>query len=104
MVDMSIRNLESVVESMASVVGYVFGAHRQLDQRNATKELVIRWNGPKTTKADAVVEAAVHKLQKRFCAQSEGSRLRNMVGSVIWELGFQPRRSHQECHSGHQRM
>ena len=74
---------ESVVESMASVVGDVFGTHRQLDHGNAAKELVIRWNGPETTKADAVVKAAAKRLQKRFCTQSAGNRLKNMLGSVI---------------------
>ena len=61
----------------------MFGTHRQLDHANAAKELVIRWNGPETTKADAVVKAAASRLKKCFCAQSEGSRLKNMVGSVI---------------------
>ena len=74
---------ESVVESMASVVGDVFGTHRQLDHANAAKELVIRWNGPETAKADAVVKAAASRLNKRFCAQSAANRLKNMVRSVI---------------------
>ena len=33
---------ESVVESMASVIGEVFGEHRQLSHSNAAQELVVR--------------------------------------------------------------
>ena len=47
---------ESVVESMASVIGDVFGDHRQLDHCNAAQELVVRWNGPSVCRADRLLK------------------------------------------------
>ena len=49
---------ESIVESMCSVLGEVFGAHRNLDYESTARELVIRWNGPEPSPADSVVTAA----------------------------------------------
>ena len=68
---------ESIVESMCSVLGEVFGAHRNLDHESAARELVIRWNGPEPSHADSVVTAARAVMRKRFKTQ------KNTIGSVI---------------------
>ena len=60
---------ESIVESMCSVLGEVFGAHRNLDHESAARELVIRWNGPEPSHADSVVAAARAVLKKNFKTQ-----------------------------------
>ena len=48
---------ESVVESMASVIGDVYGEHRQLNHHKAAQELVVRWNGPSLCHADCLLKA-----------------------------------------------
>ncbi|KAF0311054.1 hypothetical protein FJT64_018091 [Amphibalanus amphitrite] len=74
---------ESVVESMASVLGEVFGAHRNLDHENAAKELVIRWNGPDLAHSNSVVASAAASLRKKFRTTSDSSRLKTALGAVI---------------------
>ena len=74
---------ESVVESMASVLGEVFGAHRNLDHDSAAKELVIRWNGPDLAHSNSVVSSAAAALRKRFRTTSDSSRLKTALGAVI---------------------
>ena len=52
---------ESVVESMGSTVKAVFGVHRQLQHENATKELIVRWNGPDPSHSDCVTQEALKR-------------------------------------------
>ena len=53
---------ESVVESMASMIGEVLGEHRQLNHENAAEELAIRWNGPSLCRADHLISSVRRRL------------------------------------------
>ena len=78
---------ESVVESMASVIGDVFGDHRQLNHENAAQELVVRWNGPTMCRADRLLKSVQCKLggQEAFrCVRrSQPSIVQALEGTVI---------------------
>ena len=78
---------ESVVESMASVIGDVFGEHRQLNHVNAAKELVVRWNGPNMCRADKLLKTVQADLsgQDTFrCVRRSNAPIgQAMVGTVI---------------------
>ena len=53
--------VESVVESMASVLKNVFKDNRVLDHDNAVKELIIRWNGPDVAHVDGFIEHVLRR-------------------------------------------
>ena len=72
---------ESVVESMGSVIQEVFGNHRQLDHKNAAKELSIRWNGPELCRSDDLVWAVRRKCGVKFLKRSWNYY--NSEGTVI---------------------
>ena len=63
---------ETVVESMASTIQEVFGAHRQLDHSNAARELVIRWNGPEPCWADSLIGAVQRQANFNFIRHKTG--------------------------------
>ena len=71
-----ISPVESVVESMASVLNDVYGAHRQLDHANGEKELLIRWNGPEPSQADPLLE---------FVQQRERFSFKRRGNPTLWE-------------------
>ena len=48
--------LESVVESMASVIADIFGTRRELSHQNAAKEPKVRWNSPDILAADDLIK------------------------------------------------
>ena len=79
--------MESVVESMASVIADIFGDHRQLDHENATKELQIRWNGPAPERADPLVDLLQRRCSYRFERTSTVGVLASADGTVIQRLG-----------------
>ena len=77
---------ESVVESMASIIGEVFGEHRQLNHSNAAQELVVRWNGPSLCHADRLIKAVQRDLsaQDKFrCVRRGNTISQAMEGTVI---------------------
>ena len=77
---------ESVVESMASIIGEVFGEHRQLNHENAAQELVVRWNGPSLCRADHLLKSVQQKLsgQDTFrCVRRTTTIGQSMDGTVI---------------------
>ena len=53
--------VESVVESMGSVLKDVFKNSRVLDHDNAAKELIVRWNGPDVAHADGLVDQVLRR-------------------------------------------
>lgn len=53
--------VESVVESMGSVLKAVFRDNRVLDHENAARELIIRWNGPDVAHADGLIERLLRR-------------------------------------------
>ncbi|XP_043241439.1 uncharacterized protein LOC122391496 [Amphibalanus amphitrite] len=73
---------ESVVESMASVVGDIYGVHRQLDHRNAERELMIRWNGPDVHHSGDLVEAVQCRYNNSFVRGSVDARTA-IEGTVV---------------------
>ena len=74
--------LESVVESMASVIGDVFGTQRNLDHSNAAKELVVRWNTPDVFAADELIEAVQARNNFEFVRRTNNIRTA-FEGTVI---------------------
>ena len=77
---------ESVVESMASAVGEVFGEHRQLNHDNAAEELVIRWNGPTLCNADRLISSVHRRLSSKDtfrCTRRTVSIAQSFEGTVI---------------------
>lgn len=77
---------ESVVESMASIIGEVFGEHRQLDHKNAAAELIVRWNGPSLCNADRLIGSVQRRLSANDsfrCTRRTTSITQAFEGTVI---------------------
>ena len=77
---------ESVVESMASAIGEVFGEHRQLNHKNAAQELVVRWNGPSLCRAGRLLKDVQQTLTRQDsfrCVRRGTSIGQSMEGTVI---------------------
>ncbi|KAF0298367.1 hypothetical protein FJT64_004229 [Amphibalanus amphitrite] len=77
---------ESVVESMASVIGEVFGEHRQLDHTNAAAELIVRWNGPALSNAGRLIRSVQQRLSANNtfrCTRRTVSITQAFEGTVI---------------------
>ena len=77
---------ESVVESMASVIGEVFGEHRQLDHTNAAAELIVRWNGPSLSNAGRLIRSVQQRLSAANtfrCTRRTVSITQAFEGTVI---------------------
>ncbi|KAF0310452.1 hypothetical protein FJT64_018549 [Amphibalanus amphitrite] len=77
---------ESVVESMASVIGEVFGEHRQLDHTNAAAELIVRWNGPALSNAGRLIRSVQQRLSANNtfrCTRRNVSITQAFEGTVI---------------------
>ena len=77
---------ESVVESMASIIGEVFGEHRQLDHNNAAAELIVRWNGPSLCHADRLINSVRQRLSAGDtfrCTRRTTSITQALEGTVI---------------------
>ena len=85
---------ESVVESMGSVLKEVFGTHRQLKHENASKELVVRWNGPDLCSAGPLVKAVQDKYRFNFVRRSINVK-QAFEGTVISR--HKANRSHRAC-------
>ena len=68
--------VESVVESMASVLGDVYGTHRQLEHDSGEDELIIRWNGPELSQASSLLE---------FLQQREHFKFKRRGNPKVWE-------------------
>ena len=58
---------ESVVESMASVIGEVFGERRNMNHVSAAEELAIRWNGACLAKADRLLGGIHRRVSAAEC-------------------------------------
>ena len=77
---------ESVVESMASVIGEVFGEHRQLNHNNAAEELVVRWNGSFICNAGRLISSVQQRLSANNtfrCTRRTTSITQSFDGTVI---------------------
>ena len=66
--------LESVVESMESVISDVFGTRRQLSHHNAAKELIVRWNTPDVFAADDLIQAVQERHRFQFVRRTNSIR------------------------------
>ena len=80
--------MESIVESIGSVVKHHNKPNRNMKEENLNAEITIAWNGPCIPKCNSVVECTFNKMYSgpnwNFVRSSKSNRLKfNQVSEAV---------------------